>query len=194
VQNLGNRNQSISNLRNSFIVRDGKRLPVDFTKLISSADHTGDVLIKPGDYIYIALNDDRDVYVLGAVTVPLAVPFKDEMTLMKALSSAGGWRMGGPFGADVNNVMIIRGELECPVVMCVNLCELLKGNETDVYLQPGDIVYVHNKKFRFGRELVRLAITSFIYAFVNDAGIFIADKLFPISPLSSSSSSTTTNP
>lgn len=179
VQRYTGRNQSISNLKNSFLIRNGKRLEIDFEQLVSSADPSHNIMMFPGDYIYIAPNEDRDVYILGGLgTIPQALPFREEMTLMKALSFAGGFHLGGPYGADLHHVLVIRGELECPSLICVDLWKVLRGGARDVFLQPGDIIYVYDKKFRFGRELVYNALTAFIFAFVNDAGQYYGSKIF----------------
>lgn len=169
-------NQNISSLRDSFLIRDGKKLNINFEHLVYSGDPSQDIVLRPGDYLYIASDDRREVYVLGNVNNPTAITFQDNLTLMKALAMVGGWRMGGPYAADMQNVLIIRGSLQCPQVVRVDLCEFIRGEARDIFLQPGDIVYIHNKKFRFGRELVRLAVNAFIFSFVNQAGEFFANE------------------
>lgn len=165
-------------LRDSFIVRHGKRLPIDFEKLLTTASNTQDIPLKPGDYIYISTNTTREVFVLGNVRSPIAVPYKDGMRLMGALASAGGWSIGDPYSADQRNVIVIRGALECPCFVRVDLTKIVSGEARDLVLCPGDIVYVHNKQFRFARELVRLAIYSFLISFFNEAGSYYAEELF----------------
>lgn len=173
---LGTSFPSAANLKNSFIVRDGRKLDVDFEKLIFTADASSDITLQAGDYIYIADDYKKDVFVLGAVNGPQALPYEDGLTLMGAMTGVGGWRMGGPYGADMRKVLILRGDLECPDVICVDLCMILGGCGRDVLLQPGDIVYVYNKHFRFGRELVRLAISSFVLSFSSNYGEYVIDK------------------
>ena len=176
IQPISGYSQNLSSLKDSFLVRNGKKINIDFKHLVYSGDITQDIIIKPGDYIYIASDDRKEVFVLGAVAGPMAIPYEDDITLMKALARAGGWRAGGPSGADYQNVMILRGSLQCPKVLRVDLCDFINGKALDIYLEPGDIVYLHNKKFRFGRELVRLAVTSFIYSFLNEAGTYFANQ------------------
>ncbi len=171
---------SLANLKESFIVRNGEILPVDFAKLIFTGDNTQDIIIKPGDYIYIAPNLKRDVFVIGAVSFPSAIQARSNLTLMSALAQVGGWLIGGPYGANWERVVVIRGDLSCPEAFLVNLRWIVEGKANNFYLEPGDIVYVCNKEFRFGRELVALAINTFLTSFTNIAGGFYADfKWFP---------------
>src|SRR6185295_16255325 len=44
----------IASLRDSFIVREGKKLDVDFAQLIYTEGADQDIYIQPGDYIYLA--------------------------------------------------------------------------------------------------------------------------------------------
>lgn len=169
ISQTDNFNQKVASLKNSFIVRGDKKLSIDFDNLINSPDNTQDIVVKAGDYIYIAADESREVFVLGEAFAPSAVAYRDELTLMGALIAAGGWTTGSPYAADPTKVILIRGCLNCPVVAQINMHEILSGRARDVYLQPGDIIYVKQKDFSFGRELVRTAILTYIQSFVDRA-------------------------
>lgn len=171
----------LANLRESFLIRDGKKIDVDFETLLYDPANQQDILLKAGDYIYVAPSQIEDVYVLGAVRGPQRVIYTRGMTLTNALAIAGGWSFGTPFGADIHRVLVIRGPLECPCAFEVDLTMILSGEARDVMLQPCDIVYMHNKKMRFGRLLVRIAIDSFLQSFVTAAaGHYGGVHWFPI--------------
>jgi polysaccharide export outer membrane protein len=176
----------IIDLKNSFLVRDGYKMDIDFERLIYDPNSHEDIYVKAGDYIYIAGVNPEEVYVLGAARIPTYIDYQKGMTLVEAIAKAGGWISGIPYGADIKRVLVIRGCLDCPLVAKVNLREILYGEARDVLLKPGDIIYVYNKKFRFGRELVRMAINTFVQSFANAAGSYYAQfKWFRISPGSS---------
>ncbi len=179
LQATSGSNESIFNLENSFIVRNGEKIHVDFEHLVYSGDETQNVVLRPGDYIYIAPDENREVFVMGAVNGPAAIPYQKDMTVLQALATVGGWRRGGPYAADPSNVLILRGNLDCPTVARLDLCALASGAARDIPLQPGDILYLHDKKLRFGRELVYLAVTGFLISFMNDAGIEFANEHIP---------------
>lgn len=184
---------SLADLRNSFMIRDKKIIPLDFERLLLAGDDSENIVLKPEDYIYIAANQPAEVYILGAVVAPQALVYTRNLTLMGAVSSASGWLAGYPYSADYHKVMLLRGNLECPCVVQIDLCKILNGEARDLYLQPGDIIYFQNKTMRFGRELVRLAISTFIESFVDAAaGFYGATDWFPVGGGSSTDTTNTT--
>lgn len=175
--------QQIANFRESFIVRKNKKLDVDFEKLINAADNSQNIYVKPGDYIYIAKYDIRQVFILGAVRNPTVMPWKIDLTLMNSLAYAGAWTIGNPYSPDIKKALLLRGNLEDPCVIYIDLSKIISGEAKDFYLEPGDIVFLPEKGFRFARELVRIAINTFIQAFGNAAGAYYGGQiLFPVGP------------
>jgi polysaccharide biosynthesis/export protein len=166
---------SLANLKESFLIRNNRKLDIDFSALVHKADKTQDIYLKPGDYIYIANFEYREVYVLGNVRVATRLEYLEDMTLMQALALAGGWPIGGAYAADISNCLVIRGNLDNPRLVKCNLNRILEGEAKDFYLVPGDIVYVHNKSFRFAREMVRLAVDTFIESFGTVAGSYYSE-------------------
>lgn len=162
-------------LSRSFIARGNSKLDVDFGKLLGEGDETQNIYLKPGDYIYVAPAETRDVFVLGYVNGPQRISFIPGMTLMSTLAISGGWPTPSPYSPNLERILVVRGSLECPQVCVVDVKKILHGHARDVYLKPGDIVYASHKQFRFGRELVLLAINSFIGNFVGSAAEYYAE-------------------
>jgi protein involved in polysaccharide export with SLBB domain len=178
VQVSSNYNIPVVDLKNSFIIRKGKKMDMNFENLINHPDQAEDIILKPGDYIYIASDERPGVFMLGNVLGPQVIPHRNDLTLLQAIGAVGGWTRGFPYSADVNDCLIIRGSLDCPKVAQVNLCDLIYGKTRDIPLESGDIVYVHNKNFRFGRQLIRIALNSFVSTFGGNAGSRFAQKTF----------------
>jgi polysaccharide export outer membrane protein len=177
----------IASLRESFIIRNGKKLDVDFAKLVFTEGSDYDIYVQPGDYIYIASSLVKQIYLCGAVPEQHAIPYYDGITLVQAISGpsgiSGGIILGTAYGSNVSQIMIVRGSLTNPQVMMVNLFKIIEGKARDVYLEPGDIVYVPDKKWRFARSLVHAAIYQFAAAFGSDAGNYYAtEKWFKSGP------------
>lgn len=173
----------IASLRDSFIVRDGKKLPIDFARLLYTEGADQDIYMKPGDYIYIASSLVTQIYLIGAVREQKPIPYKDGLTVVGAISGPSGITGGITKEGRPTQILVIRGSLTNPQVMSVDLFKIIDGKARDVYLLPGDIVYVPNKKFRFGRELVREAIDSFVDSFGSTAGDYYAeDRWFRSGP------------
>lgn len=160
-------------LENSFLVRNNKKLDIDFRKLMLEGDARQNIYLKPEDYIYIAPAEEKEIFVLGALLAPRRLTCIPGMTLMQALGIAGGWQTPGPYSADLKQVIVIRGSLQRPKVCCVDVEKILLGEATDLWLYPGDIVYANDKLERFGREMVLFAVTTFFDTFSSAAGSYI---------------------
>jgi len=128
----------VCDLQRSFVMRDGKLIPVDFGRLLREGDLSQNIYLQPNDFVYLRSGLTRNVYVLGAVAMPRVVPYVDQMSLLTAIMSSGG---PVPY-AHMEEVAIVRGSLANPKIGAVNLRMILRGQAPDVKLQPGDIVCV----------------------------------------------------
>lgn len=167
-----------ADLSKSFLMRDGNKLNIDFVDLILKPNGRQNIYVRPGDYIYIAPLDIREVFVLGGVVAPSRLQYTTGLTLTRALASVGGWTAHEPYSADITGVIVIRGCLDDPLAIELDLNDILTGNARDVILMPGDIIYVKDKTMRFGRQLVRLAVDTFIGAFGTAAGSYYSQLWF----------------
>lgn len=169
----------------SYLLRNGEKVKIDFDKLIHTPSYKDDILVQADDFIYLAPSEATNIYIVGAVAAPRRLTWRRDFTLMEALSTAGGWNYGSPLGANLQSILLVRGPLESPCAMCIDLTRILNGTARDFLLQPGDIIYVHNKTMRFGRYLVRVAIDSFLQSFGVGAGSYYANsRWFHLSDLS----------
>lgn len=148
----------LADLERSFIVRHGQRYDVDMEALYLNGDMTQNIYLEPNDYIYIASRVRNEVFVFGSVPNGGVRGIEPGMTVTGAIASAGGfnryaWR---------NRVMVIRGSLNAPQVMVVQLNGVFHGKAQDMVLEPGDIVYVHNRPWAVGEQLLDTAILAYI--------------------------------
>ena len=144
--------EELADLSNSVIIRDGEILPVDFKSLIKEGDAAQNVYLKHNDYIYIPSTTSSTVLVLGAVSSPQAVPYNEKLTLIDSLAQC----RGPSKGAYINEVVVVRGTLNDPQAAIVNLNDILLGEEKDVLLQPGDIVWVPKRPYRYVEAVVKI--------------------------------------
>lgn len=165
---------NIANLRESFIIRDGVKLDVDFEKLVHTDGYDQNIYIQPGDFINIASSLIHEIFLIGDVREPKPIQYKDGLTLSALMAGVAGTVEGWTDRAWVTRVLIVRGSLDDPVTYEINFKDVLYGRARDVYLMPGDIVYVQKKWLGFGRELVRLAIETFFRSFGASAGFHYA--------------------
>jgi len=82
--------EELSDLRHSFVIREGQFLPVNFDRLLRHGDMSQNIYLRPGDFVYVPFALAHEVYVMGAVQSPRAIPYVDHMTLVSAMSGASG--------------------------------------------------------------------------------------------------------
>ena len=186
--------EEIVDLEASFIMRNNKKLDIDFRSLLKDPNSKQDIFLKPGDYIYLATYVPKQVYVLGNVRFPGRLEYFKGITLVEALADTQGWPIIDPYAADISKVMVLRGPLCNCVAIQTDLQLIIEGEATNIVLAPGDVIFVFDKTMRFGRALVRLAISTFIQSFATAAGSYIAEQVwFPILSSGDSSGSTSTS-
>jgi len=164
--------EEAADLRRSFVIRGGELLPVDFQRLLKEGDLSQNIYLKPDDLVYLPSAAAKNVYVLGAVFQPRAVPYTEGMTLVSAITGAQGILRD----AFHWNIAIVRGSLTEPRIALVSYKEITKGKNTDVPLEPGDIVYVPFKPYRFLSKYGDIAMQTFVSSVAINEGAHAAVK------------------
>jgi protein involved in polysaccharide export with SLBB domain len=147
-----------ADLRRSFVLRRGERLPVDFQRLVGEGDLSQNIYLRPGDFVYVPSASASTVHVLGAVSQPGAVYSGDHLTLIQTIASAG----GPTREAYLTHVAVVRGSLSQPTVSVIDYQAVLKGAAPDVELEPRDIVYVPYSPYRTLNRYVDLILRTFV--------------------------------
>jgi len=144
-----------ANLFKSYVLREGKMLPVDIYKLIKEGDMRQNIVMQGGDKIYIADHNAASLMVMGEVvrerTIALPNGF---MSLRHALAEAGGI----PYTGDKSYIQVIRGSICRPKIYTLSWEHVIHLPNDSLLLMPGDIVYVAAKPItewnRFISQLV----------------------------------------
>jgi polysaccharide biosynthesis/export protein len=162
----------------SFVLRNGKRLPVDFERLLKGGDLTQNIFLEPDDFIFVRPVELANVYLLGAVGGSQIFPYRRDLTVSDILISAGGTIKYAQNG----RVVIVRGGLTDPKIAMVDYHAIVTGKQVNVRLQPGDIVYVPFTPFRRLAQLVEEVVDQFVRTVaVNEATFIVTDKANPVS-------------
>jgi polysaccharide biosynthesis/export protein len=159
-------NQEMADLRHSFVIRQGKVLPVDFEHLLNRGDLSQNIYLEPDDFVYLPAARAKVVYVLGAVTQPRSIAYSEGLTVAGAVASTYGTLKG----AYMHHVVVIRGSLTEPQVIIVDYKNVIKGEALDIALQPHDIVYVPFSPYRYLQHYIEIAINTFASAAAINAG------------------------
>jgi protein involved in polysaccharide export with SLBB domain/uncharacterized protein involved in exopolysaccharide biosynthesis len=170
----------LADMPRAFLIRQGRRAPVDFDRLFNHGDLSQNILIEPGDYLYFPSGTVNEVYLLGAVGSPGPLGLTAETTMIGVLTVRGGFRPN----AFRQRVLVVRGSLEHPQTFPVNVAAILAGKDKDFQLLPGDIIYVADKPWQRTEELLQMALGSFVQTMTatwagNNIGPFITQPLVP---------------
>jgi protein involved in polysaccharide export with SLBB domain len=166
----------IADFSNSYILRNEEKLPVDFARLFKDNDSSQDLYIRPGDTVFIASGVGQEVFVMGEVTDERSQAYTEGMTLVQLLAGQSDNTGGYTEDAEISKILILRGHLDNPQVIRVDLADILRGREPDLPVQPGDIVYVPEKSFLWTRTLVKDVIRQFVRTFASELGADFAEK------------------
>jgi polysaccharide export outer membrane protein len=106
------------------------------------AGRLADAVHAPTVTVTLKESHSAQVQVVGEVGRQGRVPFRDPISLVQAIGEAGGitWAT-----AKLESVHIIRGPLDDPLHIAIDLEHVYDGVEKDVLLAPGDIVVVPPK-------------------------------------------------
>lgn len=134
-----------ADLKNAYLLRNGKKIKEDFQALIINGETGGDILLESGDSIFVPLQLNKSVYVLGGVNLPKAIEYRDGMTVMEAILEAGGFTKF----ASQNDTQIRRKDAGAEVSINVKAKEIIQsGNMAqNVKLKPGDYIIVKESIF-----------------------------------------------
>jgi polysaccharide export outer membrane protein len=166
------RSEEMIDLQNSFVMREGKLLPIDFYRLLRKGDMSQNIFLHPDDFIYVKSIASSDVYVLGAVALPNIVSFSDHVSVVSAIAS-----VGGPIKyAHLSQVAIVRGSLAEPKIAFVDYHAIARGQASDVQLDPGDIVYVPFSPFRRVGQLAEILLNEFVSSIALNEGTHAVSK------------------
>ncbi len=147
-----------ANLFKSYVLRDGKMLPVDLRKLIKLGDMSQNIVMRGGDKIYIADPGASALMVMGEVarerTIPLPNGF---MPLRQALAECGGILFTG----DKSYIQIIRGSICQPKIYTLSWEHVIHLPNDSLLLMPGDIIYVAAKPITEWNRFISQLLPSF---------------------------------
>lgn len=146
-----------ADLSRSFIIRDGKMLPVDFNRLLRDGDLSQNIYLRADDFIYMPSATSQEVHVLGAVAQARTVNYTSQLTLAQAVANAG----GSIPNAHTTHVAIVRGSLSEPQMTVVDYQGIIHGRTPDVLLEANDIVYVPYTPYRTLTRYANLVLDTF---------------------------------
>jgi len=124
------------------ILRDGLTgapIEIDMRELLDQGNTAYDIRLKPGDVINVVVKEAFTIYVSGQVRTPGSFSLRESITLLKAVSLAGGFTERAATG----KVRIVRARDDgTQEVIEVNFGEIQDGKKPDNEILPNDIIVV----------------------------------------------------
>lgn len=124
------------------ILRDGLTgapIEIDLRVLLEEGNTAYNIRLKPGDVVNVVVKEVFTIFVSGQVRAPGSFTLRESVTLLKAISLAGGLTDH----AAANKVRIVRDNDDgTQEVINVNLNDLQDGKTPDIQIRPNDIIVV----------------------------------------------------
>jgi polysaccharide export outer membrane protein len=129
-----------ADLKSAYLLRESKKMDVDFMKLINEGDASQDLQLKRDDVIFIPPDLVNRIKIVGAVRNPGIIPYIKGMTALDAVLTVGGFTEF----ASQNSVIIVRQEGSVVKTIDVRLKDVIKDGDLskNVSLKPGDLINV----------------------------------------------------
>jgi protein involved in polysaccharide export with SLBB domain len=113
-------------------------LPVSI-RLALAGDTKHNILVHPGDQLFVPPGLGSRIAVLGQTgTGGIMLNYRPGMRVTEALASAGGFTID----SDDEDIRVVRGPLDKPLVYTYDFDALVSGKGGDIELAPGDVVFV----------------------------------------------------
>lgn len=146
-----------ASLRTAYIARDGKRLPINFQRLLMEGDMRQNIRMRPGDTIVVPDDRNEQVFVFAGAPGGArggAVPFANgKLELLQALAYVGiGFRER--VQGRLDQVRIIRSEPDRAQLFVVDAERILKGEAGLFPLAPGDVIFVPATRVTSWNQLI----------------------------------------
>lgn len=137
---IGGPTENADTSRIKLIKKDGEVFIYDLNELVSDPQKRDEALVSGGDTIFVPPLELQRVSVLGEVISPKMIIVKGKLTLVEAITEAGGFNEN----AVKSSVVVLRGELGALKGYRVDVTRILKRGDIglNITLEPGDIVYV----------------------------------------------------
>jgi polysaccharide export outer membrane protein len=130
--------RSSSKTRN-VAAESARAIEVNLTALLAQGDLSQNVLILPGDTIYVSSGTGQKYYVLGQVRKPGPYEWVQDITVLEAIKLAD----GGTEKAALNRIRVRKTRGNQEETFKVNVVQIMRGKKKDdVIIKPGDVIIV----------------------------------------------------
>ena len=164
-----------ANLFSSYLLRKGQVIKsIDFFKLLKEGDLSQNIVMRKGDFIYIADPNSSKIMVMGEVGLCRIIPtLSGKIPVKEAITAAKGIPYTGS-----SSIYVIRGSIKDPKIFHLAFEHIMGLPNTSMLLMPGDVVYVSSKPItkwnRFISQILpTIGTAEMLSKGVKQVGIFL---------------------
>jgi protein involved in polysaccharide export with SLBB domain len=117
--------------------------PQEIARLIRKLLTEKQILSDPSVIVQVKEYNSRRITIMGQVAKPGTFPYTSGLTLIQALSQAGG--LTGL--ANLDRVNLTRREQHGSRTVVISIGTIMEGRSADIPLQSGDRIFVHERLF-----------------------------------------------
>jgi polysaccharide export outer membrane protein len=153
-----------ASLGSAYVMRQGRRLPVNFRSLLRDGDSRQNIWLRGGDTIVVPDNLGEQAFIFGGAAGGNArggpVSFVNgHLDLLQALAQSGiGFR--DRVQGRLSEVRVIRSEGDRGQFFVVDVDRILRGDAGSFDLAPGDIVFVPPAGVTSWNEAIQLILPT----------------------------------
>lgn len=127
------------------LMRGDKKVPVNFHALFVKGDLSEDIQLEPEDILFLPTNELNKVYVVGAVTNPQYLVYREGFKILDVILECGGFTKF----AKESEVLILRKKGDTRERLKINIKDLMNDGDLaqNIALQRGDYVIVKEGMF-----------------------------------------------
>jgi polysaccharide export outer membrane protein len=132
-------------LKSSYVLRDGKKLPVNIYRLVKLDDFSQNIWLRHNDVVYIHENFKNRIHIIGEVVKPTIIFYREGMTLLDAVLLADGLtEIARPAGAKVYRKSRSKSGKTSSSTISVDLSDVISDGDLskNITLRPGDIIHI----------------------------------------------------
>ncbi|MCB0308089.1 MAG: polysaccharide biosynthesis/export family protein [Bdellovibrionales bacterium] len=130
-----------SNLLTESTVSKVEPILIDYYGLIHQGDFSQNLVMKDGDILNIP--EANEIFVLGNVSKPGPVKFEEKMTIVQAVTLAGGTTPT----ASTKSTYILRHDIDGQKKIPVRLDKVLSNKEKNIILLANDVIVIPESFF-----------------------------------------------
>ena len=153
-----------ASLRNAYVARGQKRLPINFRTLLNEADLQQNIRLRSDDIVFVPDSSTEQAFVFGGSEQSNprggSVQFVNgRLDLLQALAQVG---FGFKERADscLSETRVIRSDGDCGELFVVDAEKILDGEAAPFPLEPGDVVFVPESAFKSWNQILEQFVSS----------------------------------